>query len=148
MNQNNLPATRAIAAPTPQLAQSLSQDRLDEHRAKIAFEVEVIMDGYWDKHPPAHVKAGIMADWADSLEDWTQEQILYALRKWRDQFPSKKPNPGHIKGMLKETRGRAEARRNPAPKPAEPANNRVTADATQAIMDEIGWRPKTFGGKA
>lgn len=106
------------------------------------------MDGYWDKQPPDHVKAGIMADWADALEDWTQEQILYALRKWRDDFPNKKPNPGHIKALLKRLRGQKEAQRNPAPKVETEGRQRITADDAARIMAEAGFAPKRFGGDA
>ena len=141
-------ATRAIADPTPRHAQSLSQDKLDAHRAKIAFEVEVIMDGYWERQPPEHVKAGIMAYWADALEDWTPEQILYSLRKWQREMPDKKPNPGHILRILKQLRGRAEAQRKPKPSPVEPERKRATKDEAASIMAEAGFAPKTFGGGA
>ena len=104
-------ARRTIPAPTPQLTRSLSPDALVAHRQAIAFDVEVILDGYWDRMPPADVKAGILADWADALEDWTQEQVLYGLRKWRNENPSKKPNPGHILVILKGLRGIKEAQR-------------------------------------
>ncbi|MGB1215960.1 MAG: hypothetical protein ACPG4X_21515 [Pikeienuella sp.] len=145
MNQNPPAAITPVSTPTPQHAQSLSQDQLDAHRQQIAFDVEVILDGYWDKRPPEHVKAGIMADWADSLEDWTPEQILFALRKWRGENPSKKPNPGHITAILKDMRGRAEVNRRPPPQ-IEPPKERVTGDAAKRIMDEIGFNPKRFGG--
>ncbi len=54
------------------------------------------------------MKAAILADWADTLEDWTHEQVVWALRKWRNGNPSRRPNPGHILGILKEARGKAE----------------------------------------
>lgn len=53
------------------------------------------------------MKAAILADWMDELEDWTTEQIRHCLRRWRELNPNKKPNPGHILGMLKGERGRA-----------------------------------------
>jgi len=105
------------------------------------------MDGYWDRQPPAHVKAGILADWADALQDWLPEQILYALRKWRSEFPSKKPNPGHIIGILKQLRGRAEAQRQPKATPAEPERVRVSAERAQAMSDEVASTMRKFGAK-
>lgn len=53
------------------------------------------------------MKAAILADWMDELEDWTVDQIRAALREWRRTNPSKKPNPGHILILLKAGRGRA-----------------------------------------
>lgn len=129
---------KPLAAPTPQLAQSMSPQRLDAHRKAIAFDVEVILDGYWDKRPPEDVKAGILADWCDALEDWSGEQVLFALRKWRDENENKKPNPSHILSMLKEIRGRAEVARakkasvEPSPE-REPLNEAQKAEANDMV---------------
>ena len=142
MDKSNGLQLRNIPAPTPQLAQSLSPDQLDAHRTQIAFDVEVVMDGYWDKQPPAAIKAGILADWCDALEDWTQEQVLFGLRKWRNENPNKRPNPGHILSILKDMRGRKELERNP-PKPADPPKPRKEPTAEEkakvaAMVAEVG----------
>jgi len=129
--------TRKLSAPTPQVARSLSQDELEEHRGQIAFEVEVVLDGYWDKRPSDAVKAGILADWADTLEDWTQEQILYGLRKWRDDNPSKKPNPSHVLGILKTLRGKAEAKRAAISAPAREPEPHLTAEEREASRKRV-----------
>lgn len=94
-----------VPAPTPRLTQSLSQQECEDHRAQIAIEVEIVLDGYWQNRPSEQMKAAILADWMDELEDWTIDQIRFALRKWRDTNPSKKPNPGHISMLLKRERG-------------------------------------------
>ena len=101
--------------------------------------MEVILDGYWDKRPPDHIKAMILADWCDRLQDWTQEQILFALRSWQDSNPNKRCNPGHIKFLLEGMRGAAELRRNP-PRPAEPPFSAVVdrqkaREAQDAIIE-------------
>ena len=142
----NLPVTRTIPHPTPQLAQSLSPEQLDAHRASIASDVEVILQGYWDSQPPPNIKAGILADWADTLEDWTGEQVLYGLRKWRNENPNKRPNPGHILSILKLTRGVAEAKRNPPIARAVEIEPRCDPDVAAEILAEAGYTPKKFGG--
>ena len=129
-------STRKIPAPTPRHAQSLSPEALAEYRRRIASEMEIFLDGYWDKQPPPQIKAGILADWADSLDDWSLEQIVYALRKWRDDNPSKRPNPGHIKGLLLSLRGHAEAKRIPQPEP-EPNVKRISDKRRAEIMAEV-----------
>lgn len=112
---------------------------------RIAFEVEVILQGYWDSQPPAQVKAAMLADFADSLDDWTLEQVLYSLRKWRNEFPNKRPNPGHIMAILRDMRGRAEVKRMPVPdRPQEP--DRVTAAAATDILALAGFGPKRMDG--
>ena len=91
------------------MTQSLSQRECDEHRARIAIEVEIVLDGYWQKQPSEKMRIAILADWMDALEDWHVDQVREALRSWRSEFPSKKPNPGHIEKILKERRGRVHA---------------------------------------
>jgi hypothetical protein len=123
------------------------QERID-HRARIAFDVEVILSGYWRDFPPDQVKAAILADWCDELEDWTQAQILYALRKWRKDNPDKRPNPGHIRAILIELRGKAEAARAAKEPPAPP---RVLPPAEERreivkrVSEQVGYALKTFG---
>lgn len=130
-----------IPTPTPRCSQSMSPQDLEEHRKKISFDVEVILHGYWQSMPPQEIKAAIMADWADTLEDWEHRQVVWALRKWRNENPSKKPNPGHILGILKHQRGLAEAAKMKAQeRPQEPPRQKLTdaelADR-KAKADEI-----------
>ena len=140
----NLPTIKTeIAAPTPQHAQSLSQQELDAHRAEIAFNVEVVLDGYWDRMPPDNVKAAILADWADTLEDWTQEQIVWALRKWRNENPNKRPNAGHILALMKEARGKKIAAQVPKQE-QDDARERVSADRAAEIMAQAGFNIRRF----
>ncbi len=116
----------------------MSQRELEDHRKKISFDVEVILHGYWQSNPPAEIKTAILADWADALEDWSHKQVVWALRKWRNDNPSRKPNPGHILGILKAERGKAEAARAASAPASEEPRERVTADKAQAILAEFG----------
>jgi hypothetical protein len=84
-----------------------------------------------------------MADWCDALEDWTQEQIVWALRKWRNENPNKKPNAGHILAVMKEARGRKVAAQLPRQQP-KPDRERISADRASEIMQEIGFNAKRF----
>ncbi len=109
-----------VPAPTPELSKSMQPRELEDHRMAIASDVEMILDGYWKDRPSPEMKARILADWADTLEDWEQRQVLWALRKWRNDFPNRKPNPGHILIVLKDKRGRAVAERaKPIPQQIE-----------------------------
>lgn len=87
--------------------------------------------------PPVEIKTAMLADWADSLEDWHHKQVLWALRKWRNENPNKKPNPGHILKLLKDARGKAEAERMALSKPA-------TEPQRAGITDEERARRKAF----
>jgi hypothetical protein len=123
----------------------MSPQDLSEHRRLIAFEVEVILDGYWKDRPADALKAGIMADWMDTLQDWSHEQVVYGLRKWRNANPSRKPNPGHVLAILKQARGAKVARTaQRAPEPAQLP--RVTPEAAAEIMAQVNARPKAMRG--
>jgi hypothetical protein len=119
----------------------MSPQDLSEHRRLIAFEVQVILDGYWKELPGKALKAGIMADWMDELQDWSHENVVYGLRKWRNENPSRKPNPGHVLAILKQARGAKVARAaQRAPEPAQLP--RVTPEAAAEIMAQVNARPK------
>tara|TARA_R110000744_G_scaffold33429_5_gene78484 strand:+ start:110 stop:541 length:432 start_codon:yes stop_codon:yes gene_type:complete len=141
---NQITTKRIIPAATPLLTQSLSPQEQADHRAKIAFEVEVIMHSYWQSTPPEQVKAGILADWCDALEDWKQEQVVWALRKWRNENPNKRPNPGHVLMLMKEARGKKIAAQLPK-QPSEPERERISGDRAAEIMAEAGFNVKKFG---
>ena len=127
-----------VPTVTPQLSQSMLPQELEGHRKEICSDVEMILDGYWKDRPSDEMKARILADWADTLEDWEQRQVLWALRKWRNDFPNKKPNPGHILIVLKDKRGRAVAERaKPISKPEptseeEPRDYKAESDRVMA----------------
>ena len=94
-----------IPAPTPRLTSLLTPPDLDKHRAAIGLAVDVVMDGYWQKNHSDAKRALLLQDWMDELQDWHVDQVKSALREWRSENPSKKPNPGHIAKILKTRRG-------------------------------------------
>tara|TARA_R110000796_G_C14548838_1_gene433623 strand:+ start:1997 stop:2308 length:312 start_codon:yes stop_codon:yes gene_type:complete len=102
------------------------------------------MHSYWQSTPPEQVKAGILADWCDALEDWKQEQVVWALRKWRNENPNKRPNPGHVLMLMKEARGKKIAAQLPK-QPSEPERERISGDRAAEIMAEAGFNVKKFG---
>ena len=145
---SNLPSTRAsFPAPTPQLSQSLSPAALETHRTQIAFDVEVVLSGYWQTEMDPKMKAAVMADWADELEDWTIEQVRWGLRSWRRENPRRKPNPGDILGILKAQRGKAEAAKLAAlPRPQPEPHQPVSRDVAAEILARAGFAPRRVAG--
>ena len=101
------------------------------------------MHSYWQSMPPEQVKAGILADWCDVLEDWKQEQVGWALRQWRNENPNKKPNPGHILMMMKDARGKKIAAGLPKQQ-LSPKEERVSAEKAGEIMAEINFNINRF----
>lgn len=132
-----------IAAPTPQIAKGLSQQELFAHRDQIYSEVMAVLGAYYQPSDPPEVRAINKAWWCDELQDWTHEQVVYALRQWNRDNPRLRPTPGDILRMLKRLRGMKEAQRMRTNAPApEPEKERATPEQVNAILAEAGFSPK------
>ena len=108
---NNLPARTAAPLPpmTPYVKGSRGQSEIATHRAMVSVLIEVVLEGYWRENMSNDMRSAILSDWCDELEDWPVESIKGALRLWRRENPSKKPNPGHIVQLLKKAWGEKNA---------------------------------------
>lgn len=84
------------------------------------------------------------------MQDWTQEQVLWALRKWNREKPRIRPTPGDIVAICKLARGRKLA----ADIPKQEAGGNVkepdqaSRDRVASMVKEAGFAPKRFGGDA
>jgi len=130
-----------IPPPTPEISKSLLPQQLSEHRAKIAFDVRTVLSAYFQPHEAEEIKAAQLAWWCDELQDWTQEQVLWALRKWNRDKPDRRPTPGHIVQIMKDARGRKIAAQLPKQDPM-PERKPVDKDTANAILAEVGFLPK------
>ena len=127
-------------APTPQIAKSLSQQALHEHRAGIASEVKVVLSAYFQPHEADEIKAAQLAWWCDELQDWQRVQVVWALREWNRQNPRLRPTPGDILRMCMDARGKAEsakikpmlAKPQDPPRPAISEESRASMQAYAA----------------
>ena len=135
---------REIPPATPQIARSLSPDQLSEHRRAIAFDVRTVLSAYFQPHEAEEIKAAQLAWWCDELQDWTQEQVLWALRQWNRQNPRIRPTPGDIVSICKEARGRKIAAQLPK-QDATPERKPVDPETAAAIMAAAGFAPKRMG---
>jgi hypothetical protein len=137
---------REIPPATPQTAKSLSPQQLSEHRTKIAFDVKTVLSAYFQPHEADEIKAAQLAWWCDELQDWTQEQVLWALRKWNRDFPRIRPTPGDIVAICKKARGMKIAKEaRAALPPPEPERKPVDREAAARIIAESGLQLKMFG---
>lgn len=128
---------QAIPPPTPQHAKSLSPQGLQDHRAAIASEVKIVLSAYFQPHEASEIRAAQLAWWCDELQDWTQEQVVWALRMWNREHPRQRPTPGDVLAILKEARGRKVAASLPKqPEPERPP--RVNPEAAAEILAAAG----------
>jgi hypothetical protein len=85
-----------------------------------------------------------MAWWADELEDWYPEQVVWALRKWNTDNPRLRPTVGDIVKILKEARANkfakqyAEQRKQIEQTPEQP-RERVSAEKAAEILKQAGF---------
>ena len=75
------------------------------------------------------------------MQDWTREQVVWALRKWNRDHPRHRPTPGDILRICKEARGRKIASQLPKPEP-QPERKPVDAETAAKIMAEVGFSVK------
>ena len=99
-----------------------------------------MLTGYWQTDLDPKLRAAVLADWADELQDWTAEQVKWGLRQWRRDNPRRKPNPGDIVSVLKRRRGDEFAAKVAAlPKPAPERPEPVSAERAASILAEVGF---------
>lgn len=144
---NDVERRKEYPSPTPQMSMGMGPSELMTHRGAIAIEVKIVLSAYFKPSEDDDIRAGQLAWWCDELQDWTQEQVVWALRQWNRDNPDKRPTPGHILGIMTAMRGKREAARLAGlPKPTEPTRAPVTAARAAEIMAAAGFAPKTFGG--
>lgn len=108
----------------------------------------MVLSAYFQPTEADDIRAAQLSWWCDELQDWHREQVVWALREWNRKNPRLRPTPGDVTGMLKRKRGEAEAARMKAEAvtPEEPREQRVTAEQCTAILAELNFAPKRFGG--
>lgn len=136
-----------IPAPTPQHDKSLTPQGLADHRQQIAFEVKAVLSAYFQPHEADEVRAAQLAWWCDELQEWTLEQVVWALRRWNRDNPRVRPTPGDIVAVCKKERGRKMAARLPKPEENVGPVQRVTRERAAEILAEVGFKPKRMEGE-
>jgi len=104
----------------------------------------VVLSAYFQPHEAEDIKAAQLAWWCDELQDWTREQVVWALRQWNRDKPRTRPTPGDIVAICKEARGKKYAATAPKDPPKQD-RERVSPDRAAEIMAQAGFTPKRFG---
>ncbi|MFH5773570.1 hypothetical protein ACHFJ0_04905 [Paracoccus sp. NGMCC 1.201697] len=82
------------------------------------------------------VKAALLAWFCDELQDWTHEQVVWAIRAWNRENPRRRPTPGDLVAMLMRARGEKVAREMAAlPKP-EPVRELPSLERRAEMLAE------------
>jgi hypothetical protein len=125
----------SAAAPIQLYAQSLSPQECDRHRAWIGVRVEALLIDYWREKPSDLVKAEILADWMDALQNFTPDEIRRACRDYLSSPDcQRKPKPGDIRSLVIKARQAVVAS---LPKPLEPEPDRSPRSAPDDVAKVI-----------
>lgn len=140
---NNLALQEPNLPPTIRLyAQSLSPQECTSHRAWIGVRVEALLDGYWQNRPSDLVKAEILADWMDALQNFSPDEIRAGCRDYlSSQDCDRKPKPGDIRDMINRRRAAELAKW----RASQPAAESVQPERT--VSDEEMERRRKFGAE-
>ena len=118
-----------------------------DHRQWIAGRIYTLLSHYWREDDPDALTTAIASDWVEVLAGMPQRAIQNACVQYLRDEPRRKPTPGAI---LQMARASAPPPRlvvtQPAPQPPKP--ERISAQRAAEIMNEVGFRPKGFGGPA
>lgn len=132
------------------LSKSLASQELDEHRALVGLELEVISkkrDRFaWDRDRGSYAHDRQMTDWMNALQDYKLSEVQIACAQSVIDNPNGKIHEGHIVSLILRDRKIRMARH---PKPVEPEilDPIVTKEQAAKIMSENGFpslRPKPF----
>ncbi len=149
MTTANLPAPANLPPMIRLYAQSLSPQECTKHRAWIGVRVEALLDGYWQSRPSDLVKAEILADWMDALQNYAPEEIRAACREYlAGPDCARKPKPGDIKAIMQTHRANELARfraSQPAPQPEEPLKSPEEMEERRSRANDI--LRSTFGSR-
>jgi hypothetical protein len=135
---------------TPLLSKSLGSRDFQQHRATVAFELEVLarkQDRFgWERDRGTPAQDRLIVDWMDVLGDYPLVEVKAACRQAILTAPSKLPNEGHILQIIQAERHKAYLswkHQNSEPPAAELVKEVFDSNA---IISQIGFTPKTFGG--
>jgi hypothetical protein len=101
----------------------------------------VVLSAYFQPHEAEDIRAAQLAWWCDELQDWTREQVVWALRQWNRTQPRARPTPGDILAICKEARGKRIAAQLPKQEQVEDRKP-IDREAAARILAQAGFAPK------
>lgn len=106
--------------------------------------MRALLSNYWVQTPDEATLSLIFADWIDTLDHFTGDEINKACRDWVRREPRRRPNFGDISGLIVARRAQKRAAMKPEP---QPERERMSADRASEILAEVGFNPKRMGAE-
>lgn len=117
------------------------------HREWIAGRIATLLSHYWRDDDPMELLTAMASDWVEVLAGMPQPAVQEACIQYLRNEPRRKPTPGAILEMARLAMPAPTVVRTFTP-PPQPERKRdvATKEQREAIMNEIGFRPKQYRG--
>jgi hypothetical protein len=139
MAQENLPQ-KEMTASVPSLREH------QPHRQWIAGRIATLLSHYWRDDDPMELLTAMATDWVEVLAGMPQSALQQACIQYLRDEPRRRPTPGAILDLARRILPPPSLVRKVSMPPVEVDRIVATKDQREAIMNEIGFRPKQFGG--
>lgn len=116
------------------------------HREWIAGRIATLLSHYWRDDDPMELLTAMAADWVEVMAGMPQQAVQQACIQYLRDEPRRKPTPGAILELARLAMPAPSIVRQFSAHP-EPKRDVVTKEQREAIMNEIGFRPKQFRGE-
>lgn len=115
------------------------------HREWIAGRIATLLSHYWRDDDPIELLTAMAADWVEVMAGMPQQAVQQACVQYLRNEPRRRPTPGAILELARMAMPLPVIVRHVVAMP-EPKREVLTKEQREAIMQEVGFRPKQYRG--
>lgn len=116
------------------------------HREWIAGRIATLLSHYWRDDDPIELLTAMAADWVEVMAGMPQQAVQQACVQYLRNEPRRRPTPGAILELARMAMPLPVIVRQVVAMP-EPKREVITKEQRDAIMQEVGFRPKQYRGE-
>ena len=116
------------------------------HRDWIAGRIATLLSHYWRDEDPIELLTAMAADWVEVMAGMPQRAVQQACVQYLRNEPRRRPTPGAILELARMAMPLPVIVRQVVAMP-EPKREVITKEQRDAIMQEVGFRPKQYRGE-
>lgn len=115
------------------------------HREWIAGRIATLLSHYWRDDDPIELLTAMAADWVEVMAGMPQQAVQQACVQYLRNEPRRRPTPGAILELARMAMPLPVIVRRVVAMP-EAKREVLTKEQREAIMQEVGFRPKQYRG--
>ena len=116
------------------------------HREWIAGRIATLLSHYWRDDDPIELLTAMAADWVEVMAGMPQQAVQQACVQYLRNEPRRRPTPGAILELARMAMPLPVIVRRVVAMP-EAKREVLTKEQREAIMQEVGFRPKQYRGE-